>query len=375
MDCERSIGGVSARRYASGVALRELLDVLRDADQQFLEGPRAVPDDVTAIEGYRWLVDVFSVALDCYVTADPQRPEFVKIVSPTRKFGGDNADAYYYFAPLDPSRTYRVRGRLGDAVYLSLCVYGGPTDGRWSNRIVSKINNREMTLGSDGTFEIILSPTEQPGNWIKLEPDAVCVVTRDYLVDPVHGRQATYAIETADRASPPGPLTDADLAHRLRCTANFIRDLLSICPIPTPFDPNTVQEPYVQQAVTYGWAAPDVAYALGRWELGEDEALVIEGRSPDCAFWNLCLWNSFLCTYDYRYHPCTINGGQVQYESDGSWRMVIAGRDPGHANWLSTAGHGQGLLWFRWFLSAEVPERPTARVVRMDELRPGYTRT
>ena len=30
------------------------------------------------------------------------------------------------------TRTYRVHGRMGDAVYLSLCVYGGPTDGRWS---------------------------------------------------------------------------------------------------------------------------------------------------------------------------------------------------------------------------------------------------
>lgn len=352
------------RRLDAAAAFRELLDVLRDADQTFLDGPRRVPDEVTALEGYRWLVDVFSVALDCYVAADPARPEFVKIVSPTRKFGGDNADAYYYFAPLDPARTYRVRGRMGDAVYLSLCVYGGPSDGRWSNRIVSKINDRELVFGPDGTFEIVLSPARQPGNWLPLEPDAVCVVTRDYLVDPVHGRQATYTIEAVEPAGPPPLWTDAELARRLRCTANFIRDLLNVCPIPTPFDPNTVQAPYVQQAVTYGWAAPDVAYALGRWELASDEALVIEGRSPDCAFWNLCLWNAFLCTYDYRYERCTLNGGQVRHEADGSWRIVIAGRDPGHPNWVSTAGHAQGLLWFRWFLPAEVPARPTARVVK-----------
>jgi hypothetical protein len=356
------------RRYESSAAFRELLDVFRDADQQFLEGPRAVPDDASVVEGYRWLVDVFSVALECYVVADAARPEFVKIVSPTRKFGGDNADAYYYFAPIDPSRTYRVHGRMGDAVYLSLCVYGGPTDGRWSNRIVSKINNREMTFGPGQTFEIIVSPKEHRGNWIKLEPDAVALVTRDYLIDPTRGEQATYAIEAVDPAPPPPPTTDADLAARLRRTANFIRDLLNICPIPTPFDPNAVQEPYIQQAVTYGWAAPDVAYALGRWELAEDEALVIEGRSPDCAFWNLCLWNAFLCTYDYRYHRCTINGGQVRYEKDGSWRVVVARRDPGHPNWLSTAGHGQGLLWFRWFLPAEVPARPTARVVKLADV-------
>src|SRR5436190_287304 len=203
-----------ARSYESAAAFRDLLDVLRDADQNFLDGFRAVADDV------------FSVALDIYVTTDAARPELVKIVSPTRKFGGDNADAYYSFAPIDPSRAYRVHGRMGDAVYLSLCVYGGPTDGRWSNRIVSKINNREMAIASDGTFEVVLGGARRDGNWIPLDDDAVALITRDYLVDPVHGRQATYAIEALDPAPPPSPPTDADMATRLRRTANFIRDLL-----------------------------------------------------------------------------------------------------------------------------------------------------
>jgi hypothetical protein len=357
-----------AHRYETSLAFRELLDVLRDADQTFLDGFRAVPDEASAIEGYRFLVDVFSVALDCYVTTDSARPQFVKIVSPTRKFGGDNADAYYYYSPVDPARAYRVHGRIGDAVYLSFCVYGGPTDGRWSNRIVSKINNREMRIGADGTFELTIGGPKRAENWIPLEEDAVALVTRDYLIDPVHDAQATYTIEAIEPAPPPGPPTDADLAARLRRTANFIRDLLNIVPVPTPFDANTVQEPYVQQAMTYGWAAPDVAYAMGCYQLTEDEALVVEGRSPDCAFWNLCLWNPYLCTYDYRYHRCTINGGQVRYEPDGSWRLVIARKDPGHPNWLTTAGHEQGLLWFRWFLPADVPARPTTRVVKASAL-------
>ena len=42
--------------------------------------------------------------------------------------------------------------------------------------------------------------------------------------------------------------------------------------------------------------------------LDADEALVIEGRSPPCAFWNVCLWNQFLHTYDYAYERVTLNG-------------------------------------------------------------------
>ena len=37
--------------------------------------------------------------------------------------------------------------------------------------------------------------------------------------------------------------------------------------------------------------------------------------------------------------------------------------DPGVPNWLSTAGHHEGRLWFRWFLAETLPERPRAEVV------------
>ena len=43
----------------------------------------------------------------------------------------------------------------------------------------------------------------------------------------------------------------------------------------------------------------------------------------------MCLWNPYLQTYDYRYEQVTINGGQVKYQDDGSWRIVVSARDPG----------------------------------------------
>ena len=100
---------------------------------------------------------------------------------------------------------------------------------------------------------------------------------------------------------------------------------------------------------TYGWAAGDAAYAMGSFSLGPEEALILEGRSPSCAFWNVCLWNPYMQTYDYRYERVTLNGGQVQYEPDGSWRIVVAARDPGAPNWVH-ADHPRGVIWFRWFL-------------------------
>jgi hypothetical protein len=74
------------------------------------------------------------------------------------------------------------------------------------------------------------------------------------------------------------------------------------------------------------------------------------------------LWNPFMQTFDYRYERIGVNGEQAVYEPDGSWKLVIAARDPGHPNWLSTAGHRKGVIFFRWFLAQETPETPTAAV-------------
>jgi hypothetical protein len=60
----------------------------------------------------------------------------------------------------------------------------------------------------------------------------------------------------------------------------------------------------------------------------------------------------------------------VQYEPDGSWRIVVAARDPGVPNWVSTADHPRGVIWFRWFLPESLPERPRTRVVPRDQCAP-----
>ena len=355
-------------QLATTRAFRELMDLVRNADAAFLDWPRAV-DPLSALEGYRYLTEVLAVALDCYLWADPDRPSLVPIVGPTKKFGGDNADAFYHFAPLRPDRTYVIRGRRGDACYLSLTVYGGPTDGRWSTRIVGTLNDRAMAFAPDGSFEVTLGGRERPGNWLRLDDDSVCVVTRDYLVDPVQGTKAVWSIEALEPAPPPRT-TDDDLARRFQAAANFMRELLVITPLPLdPARVNTIEDPYPVPQHTYGWAAGDAAYAMGSFRLAPDEALVIEGTSPRCAFWNLCLWNPFMQTYDYRYERVTLYGGQTVHEPDGSLRIVVAARDPGVPNWVSTADHPTRRIWFRWFLPEALPPRPQARVVRLGELR------
>lgn len=349
-------------------AFAEILEELAALHRRLVDQLSDPPDELSLLEAHRWILSVLQVATDVYVWADPDRPRFVDIVGPYKKWGGDNADAFYCFAPIDPSRTYRVRCQSGDAVYLSLTVYGGPDDGRYSERIVGSLNSRQAPPGPDGTIELVLSPHD-PGDgtpWIRLEPDAVCAVTRDYLNDPTSGRRAAWEITAVDSPATYRD-TDADLARRFRAALTWIREQSKMVPLPLG-QPNTVDPPYPVPEVTYGWAAGDAAYAMGSFELADDQALVITGRSPDCAFWNMCLWNRFLHTYNYDYERVTINGSQVTYEPDGSWRIVVAASDPGHPNWVSTSGHRSGRIWFRWFLPERTPDRPEVAVVPLDSV-------
>jgi Protein of unknown function (DUF1214) len=352
--------------YETAAVVHELLDELAGLDERFFTGDNPLGDDYQVLEGYKWIFSILQVALDAQVWADPANPRFVDIVGPYKKWGGDNADAFYQYAPIDPARTYRIRGTKGDAVYLSLTVYGGPRDGRYSERIVGALNNRDdLDIAADGTFEAMLAP-DRPSGWdgpfLRLEPDAVAAITRDYVEDPVHAKRVAWHIESLD---PPDTYRedDADLARRFRAALTWVRDQARIVPLALG-EPNQVDEPYPVPQQTFGWAAGDAAYAMGSFDLAPDEALVVRGRSPECAFWNLCLWNQFLHTYNYDYERVTINGAQVQYEDDGSWEVVIASEDPGHPNWLSTAGHPRGRLWFRWFYPSATPARPTTEVVK-----------
>lgn len=355
---------LGAQSELSG-AFGDLLDEVRAVERKMLDAdpPLAEAD---LLDGYRLAFSLLRVAVDAYVWNEKERPRFVDVIGPYLKWGGDNSDAFYQLTPIDPNRTYRVRGNRGDAVYLSLTVYGGPDDGRYSDRIVGTVNDRSLEFDEQGDFEFTLSPTPQPGTSLKLERDAVFALTRDYVTARDTARRPEWSIEAVD--APQRRQEDrSDMTRRLRAARTWLREQLSF--LPTKVEPpNEIHEPYPVPTQTYGWAAGDASYAMGAYELEPNQALVVTGTSPECVFWNLCLWNPFLHTYDFAAERVTINGAEVAYEADGSWQIVISATDPGHPNWVSTAGRAKGLIWLRWFLPAQTPARPECRVVDVAEL-------
>ena len=59
---------------------------------------------------------------------------------------------------------------------------------------------------------------------------------------------------------------------------------------------------------------------------------------------------------------------RAAYDDEGAVRIIVAHRDPGLPNWLTTAGHDCGTMCLRWVKAREFPE-PRTRVVPFSSLR------
>jgi hypothetical protein len=317
------------------------------------------------------------------VEADPERPRFSSIVSPARKFLGDNPDALYQQAVIRGDRAYRITGHRTVQDYISFTVHGPDPAGGINGPVLADINDNDLDIRADGTFELILSPDERPGRWVRLHPDARFVIVRNYYLRKLSAQNdpdiaVRLHIEPLDHPGPPSPLDDTTLASRLRDATAFLRaTTLGMRhwgePSSVPFvsnEPNSVGTPWSFRASNVDAAgAVDIFYSSGSFDLAPDEALVMEGTLPECRFVNVMLWNVHMQTLEYRYRRCSLNGAQMTLGPGNTYRVVISAQDPGVHDWLDTEGHRRGTIFWRFLLPKHDPETPRCTVVPVRELR------
>ena len=306
-------------------------------------------DETTLLEAHKWVLSILQVAAE--VNSGPTRLGLASSRSSARtRSGAATTPTPSTATPRStPTRTYRVRLEPGDAVYLSLTVYGGPDDGRYSTRIVGSVNSEGRRARRRRSASTSSSRRTDRRARRRLDPAGARRRGRHHTGLP--RRPATRdggRPGTSRRTTHPRPIRqdDADLARRFRATTTWVREQASIVPIPLG-TPNAVDPPYPVPTTTFGWAAGDAAYAMGAFELADDEALVIRGRSPECVFWNMCLWNPLLHTYNYDYERVTINGAAGRATSrTAPGPSSSSARRPAHPNWVvdGRAPHGPHLV-------------------------------
>ncbi|MCA9512935.1 MAG: DUF1214 domain-containing protein, partial [Myxococcales bacterium] len=364
-------------------ALEELRAVTRELEAAFHGQWWQVADADDEAEARRFVLHTLQHALEVWLEGDPERPVFKRFVTPEKKLLGDNPDAWYFNALVDPAREYRIRGNLAGATYTSFTVEVGTGDGGMSRKIGGALNDTQFDAAPNGDFELRVSATRPASgerNWLRLVPGAGSISTRHYYerevsiaADRLH--HIPLVIERVDDPGPPPPPSDASVARGIRRVANFLRHN-SLPPIndrPKPSFVSTVPNrfnPVVRDAGNQeiGFAAVDNTYAQTTVRLAPDEALVVRGRFPKCRFANVVLWNRYLQTLDYAHRRCSLNRKQVRYRPDGSFEVVVAHRDPGVPNWLDMEGRREGTMFWRFQLAEEDIAPLEAKVVKLADV-------
>ncbi len=364
----------------SRTALRELIALLQEVDERWAgeEWNLFAAEDV--VGAHRSLMHILDGAVGTMFENDPASPVMRRIVTPTRKFTGDNSDAIYFDAPISADHEYRIRGNMHGAVYVSITVEEGTADGSLGSKVGGIINDTEFETDEDGNFEIRLGGEPTDKNWLALTPDASRITTRHYFEEKESAaanpsREPSFSIEILNpRAAPPVPNDDA-VAAGIRRVAQFIRSrTVGMPPMAetaesVPFlsiVPNEFPAPVVPGDM--GLAAVDAAYSMAPYFLGPEEALVITGRWLQCRMANICLWTRWQQTFDYMNRQVSLNRAQTELEDDGSFRIVLAHSDPGCKNWIDTEGRALGLVFWRFFLPEGEIETPQAQVVPFSQL-------
>jgi hypothetical protein len=364
----------------SRTALQELIELLQEIDQHWCSEERNLGSAEDVAGSHRAMMHILEAGLVGYFEQDARTPSFRRIVTPSRKLTGDNSDAIYFDAPLDPRFAYVIRGNMNRAVYFSLTIEEGARDGHLSKTTGGVINDTEIDVDADGNFTVYLGGAPRERNWLRLTENASRVTTRHYFelaapaaMDP--SLEPTMQIECISETDLPSPPNDESVSAGIRRVCNMVRTRTLEMPqlagdeMPgfVSITPNAFPEP--QTPGNFGLAAADAHYSMAPFLLGPDEALVMTGRWPKCRFANVCLWNRFQQTFDYLNRSVSLNRTQTQADENGCFSMILAHEDPGLPNWLDTEGNPFGLVFWRFFLVEGDVETPQAKVVKLAELR------
>ena len=347
-------------------------DRLKELGQRMTEAPFAV-DPAGQLEGFEHLADQLSLWLAWETLhADAARPFFHRHNDLVSQWGGPNNDNTYRHARIDPSRRYRIVGRMHSCEEFLLAIRAGfmhrPV---WGT--VAQLSATDHGINEGEDFELMLGGDNAD---VELPEGAVMASIREYYYDWRPLEPATFTIECLD-PEPPAPLTASAFEARLDETLNEIEESMSYwndytlenraMRIDNTFATNTGTANTVK--LTKGLA--NARYEFCFWDLSPDEALIIECEPPDARYWSMHLYTMHnLEPVEPYAHISSRNHRQVEVSTDDKVRFVLSTTDPGVRNWLDIAGKRNGLCTLRWFWPhSETRPVPSTTVVPLAEVR------
>ena len=287
---------------------------------------------------------------------------------PGTRWGIDNPDSVYRVIPISGNERYEIHGRVGEhrmtENYFTL----------WDANMgtVAVLNGRTMDVDSDGSFTITVDSDPAGGrpNHVQSTPEAHEFYIRDVLLD--WGRDDPNHLAVERIGSAPGtPARTLDeqadaTAAMMAYFANFTGKLShGIYKMPA-------------NNFNLAWSADKVGamrnqvYVMGRFDLGPDEAFVVDVGDGGAEYFTVPLSNIWGTTLELVDRTGSLNKAQSVPNEDGSYTYVISPTDPGTANWIDSDGLREGILTLRMAeFGGEGPKEDLGakgRVVALDQL-------
>lgn len=287
---------------------------------------------------------------------------------PGSRWGIDNPDSVYRVIPISGDERYEIHGRVGEhrmtENYFTL----------WDANMgtVDVLNGRTMRVDSDGSFTITVDsePANGRPNHVRSTPAAHEFYIRDVLLD--WGRDDPNHLEV-QRLGAPASTPARTLDEQAEATAAMIDYFAN-------FTGKLSHGVYKMPANQFNlaWSADKIGamrnqvYVMGRFDLGPDEAFVVDLNDGGAEYFTVPLSNVWGTTLELVDRTGSLNKAQSVPNQDGAYTYVISPVDPGVANWIDSDGLREAILTLRMAEFGENGPREDlgarGRVVKLDRL-------
>ncbi len=279
-----------------------------------------------------------------------------------------NPDNLYSTALVTDQGRYRIRGRRGSHVMLTLQTLDTyPNVGLGRN--LSVIDLDAMGIKPGESFELLLGGARQADRWVPLPAGTRALLARQTFSDWEQQTPTTLSIERLDREAP-----RLDSSVPWRTAADYLQASErtwneGYLPMIQRLPENRLLPPRASDTGTGGLGGQQSVMA--RYRLRSDQALLIKVRKSDARYQGIQLGDPWFVTPNYVDHQVSLTSAQAVIDADGYLRFVISLTDPGVANWLDPAGFAEGYVFMRWQGLARPladDEAPTAELVDLADL-------
>jgi len=236
-DAPDSLRARAAARTLTGAAWADFCDTLKELGDVIASESAT---DLEQAEGYRYLTRLLRNSLERFVennevyrprVLDPPWRVSIAIQSP---------DQDHPLIEVDGRLEYRITGTRGTVGYASFLALAStvPADAGaapavrpvgsdlehfdpTAYRPTGFLTVHDLDVADDGTFTIVCSSREHPGNWLRLESDTTFVMIRQTYLDREHETPMTLRVERLD-PEPVRPIRPDELARNLAITAQNV---------------------------------------------------------------------------------------------------------------------------------------------------------